>query len=104
MPRLTPLKPRPSFNEIAEVAAVHFGQDTSRWQAGRRVDDASRSVATYLARCHYRYSAKAVAAAFGYRGHSGVHTALLRIEDGTTELRKTINQLAKVLDKRLTAL
>jgi hypothetical protein len=104
LPQLTPLKPRPSLDEIAEVAAVHFGQDTSRWQAGRRVDDASRAVATYLARRHYGYSAKAVAAAFGYRGHSGVHTALLRIEDGTTQLRKTINHLAKALDKRLTAL
>ncbi len=95
---------KPASPRVAEVAAVHFGQDTSRWQAGRRVDDASRAVATYLARRHYGYSAKAVAAAFGYRGHSGVNTALLRIEDGTTQLRKTINHLAKALDKRLTAL
>jgi len=104
LPQLAPLKPRPSLDEIAEVAAAHFGQDTSRWQAGRRVDDASRAVATYLARRCYGYSAKAVATAFGYRGHSGVHTALLRIERDTTQLRKTINQLANALDKRLTAL
>jgi REP element-mobilizing transposase RayT len=97
LPQLAPLKPRPSLAKIAETAAAHFGHDASLWQPGRRVDDASRAVAAYLARRHFGYTAKDVAAALGYRGHGGVHTAVARVETGPDNLRKTAEELAREL-------
>jgi len=97
LPQLAPLKPRPPLQEIADTVAARFGHDTSLWQPGRRVDDASRAVAAYLARRRFGYSAKDVAAVMGYRAHGGVHSAVARVETGSPTLRKTAEKLAQVL-------
>ena len=97
LPELAPLKPRPALEKIAETAAAHFGQDASLWQPGRRVDDASRAVAAYLARRHFGYAAADVAAALGYRGHGGVHNAVARVEAGNDKLKKTVEKLSRKL-------
>ena len=97
LPKLTPLKPRPELDKIAETVASHFGHDASLWQPGRRVDDASRAVAVYLAQRHFGYAATEVAAALGYRGHGGVHGAVARVEAGNDKLKRTVEKLARKL-------
>jgi putative transposase len=104
LPQLTHLKPRPTVDEIAEVVAAHFGHDRSLWQPGRRVDDASRAVAVYVARRRFGYSSKAVAACLGYRGHGGVHNAVARVENGSAALKATVDRLTEALHKRQRAL
>lgn len=97
LPQLVPLKPRPSLEAIAAAAAAYFGHDRSLWQPGRRVDDASRAVAAYLARRRFAYRASEVAEVLGYRGHGGVHTAVARVETGSPQLRKTADRLERQL-------
>jgi putative transposase len=97
LPQLAPLKTRPGLDEIAATVAAHFGRDARLWQPGRRVDDASRAVAAYLARRDFGYTAAAVAAALGYRGHGGVHNAVTRVETGTAKLKKTVETLSRQL-------
>lgn len=97
LPQLTPLKPRPALDRIVETVAAHFGHQASLWQPGRRVDDASRAVAAYLARRHFGYAAGKVAAALGYRAHGGVHSAVVRVENGSHELKETVAKLARKL-------
>jgi len=95
LPQLAPLKPRPPLEQIAASAATRFGHDTTLWQPGRRVDNASRAVAAYVARRHFGYSAKDVTVAMRYRGHGGVHSAVARVESSTAKLRKTAEELAQ---------
>ncbi len=95
LPQLTRLKPRPALSEIVETVAAHFGHDTSHWKAGRRVEDASRAIAAYVARRHFGYPARAVATALGYGSHGGVHNALVRIESGPSALRQTAEELCR---------
>ena len=97
LPQLVPLKPRPTLEDIVDGVATYFGHDRSQWRPGRRVDDASRAVAAYLARRRFRYRASEVAEALGYRGHGGVHTAVARVETGSPQLRKTADRLAQQL-------
>jgi len=52
--------------------------------------------AAFLARRRYGYSATAVAAALGYRGHSSVNYAIARIDEGDTGLA---DLLAAIEDK-----
>jgi chromosomal replication initiation ATPase DnaA len=54
-------------------------------------------VAAYLARRHFGYAARDVAAALGYRGHGGVHNAVLRVESGSDELKETLAKLVREL-------
>ncbi|MHC4176327.1 MAG: transposase [Planctomycetota bacterium] len=97
LPELAPLKPRPALQRIVETVAAHFGHDARRWQPGRRVDDASRAVAAYVARRHFGYSAGEVATALGYRGHGGVHSAVARVEAGSNKLKQTAEKLSRKL-------
>jgi putative transposase len=97
LPQLARLKPRPTLARIAETVAAHFGHDARFWQPGRRVDDASRAVAAYLARRRFGYQAGEVAEALGYRGHGGVHNAVRRIESGSAQLRQTAKDLWRQL-------
>ena len=88
--------PEPNLLEdIVDGVATYFGHDRSLWRPGRRVDDASRAVAAYLARCRFGYRASEVAEPLGYRGHGGVHTAVARVEAGSAQLRKTADRLAQ---------
>jgi len=97
LPELKTLRPRATLEQIAEAVAEHFGTDRSRWQTGRRCDDAGRAVAAYLARRHYAYPASQVAAALGYRGHGGVHNAVARVESSANALRKAIKEIKRTL-------
>ena len=56
-------------------------------------DDASRSVAAYLARSEFGYPAKGNADALGYRSHGSVRNAVLRIERGSNRLHRDIREL-----------
>jgi len=71
----------------------HFGIEAPNWLPGRRTNDAVRALAAYLARCRFGYSATAVAAALGYRGHSSVRCAAERAEAGNSPLQRTVKQL-----------
>lgn len=97
LPELAALRPRPALERIVETVAAHFGQDASRWQPGRRVDNAGRAVAAYVARHHFGYAAGEVATALGYRGHGGVHSAVTRVETGSDELKGTAEKLCREL-------
>jgi REP element-mobilizing transposase RayT len=94
LPELGQLRRRPSLRRIVEEVAQQFGHDPDDWQQGRRIDDASRALAAYLARRHFGYSAQDVAAALGYRGHGGVSSAVARIESAAAVIRRTAELLA----------
>jgi putative transposase len=104
LPQLVSLKPRPGLDKIMEAVATYFGSDAGLWRPGRRVDDASRAVAAYLARRRFGYSAAEVAAALGYRGHGGVHSGVARVESGHDKLKDTVEHLVRKLCYRLKAL
>lgn len=97
VPELRRLRARPPLERIGEVVAEHFGHKPEDWQAGRRVDDASRALAAYLARRRFGYSAREVAVALGYRGHGGVSSAVARIESSGLPLRRTAEELLRKL-------
>jgi putative transposase len=97
VPELRQLRPRPSLKQIIKVVADHFGHDPADWQQGRRVDNASRAMAAYLARRRFGYSAREVAVALGYRGHGGVSSAVSRIESGGPQLHRTLEKLTRKL-------
>ena len=75
--------------------ADRFGHDPADWQQGRRVDDASRALAAYLARRRFGYSSRQVAPALGYRGHGGVSSAVARIESADPAIQRTAEELAR---------
>ncbi len=64
---------------------------------GRRCDNAGRAVTAYLARRHYAYPALQVAAALGYRGHGGVHNAVVRVESSAGGLQATLEEIKRKL-------
>ncbi len=96
LPQLRKLRTRPSLEAIVLVVCDHFGADRWSWRLGRRIDDASRSMAAYLARRRFGYPAGEIARALGYRGHSSVNTAVRRVESAA-DLRKT----AAILENEL---
>jgi len=91
------LRSRPSLERIVAVVAESFGTDPSCWFTGRRIDDASRAVAAFLARRKYGYRAGHVAEALGYASHGGVVTAIGRIENAGAALHRKIRQLERAL-------
>jgi hypothetical protein len=97
VPQLAPLKPRPSLATIREVASVHFGCDANVWQPGRRVDDAGRAVAAYLARRRFGYRAGEIAEWLGYRSPSSVTRAVARVETGNPRLQQAAAKLEQEL-------
>jgi len=97
VPQLRRLQARPELLRIVTEVAGHFGHDASDWCRGRRVDDASRAVAAYLARRHFGYSASQVAAVLGYRSHSGVSNAIARIDSASPAIKRTADELAQKL-------
>ena len=97
VPDLAHLRCRPPLEAIAAVVAEHFGVDPADWAPGRRSSNASRAVAAYLARRRFRHPATAVAAALGYRDHSGVGYAVRRIDHGTLRLQRIARRLEKKL-------
>ena len=97
LPQLRRLQPRPALRRIVEEVADHFGHAPDDWRRGRRVDDASRAVAAYLARRCFGYSASQVAAVLGYRSHGGVSNAIVRIESAGPAIKRTAEKLARKL-------
>ncbi len=80
-----------------EVVSEHFGHKAENWRAGRRVDNASRALAAYLARRRLGCSARQAAVALGYRGHGGVCSAVARIESSALAFRRTVGELVRRL-------
>jgi REP element-mobilizing transposase RayT len=97
VPQRKRLRNRPPLTTIVTVVASRFGVDPSRWAAGHRSDDAARAVAAYLARCRFGHPATQTAAALGYHDHSGVGRAVHRIEQGTAQMHRIIQQLEQRL-------
>jgi len=96
VPQLANLRARPSLGAICGAVASHFGRAAESWAEGTRSDDASRAVAAYLARRHFGYSARDVAAALGYRSHGSVRNALARVE-GAAALSGAVQALYRRL-------
>ncbi len=97
IPQLMQIRPRPSLEKIILVVGEHFGQDTQMWSPGRRNDDVSRAVAAYLARRCFRYPAREVAEALGYRSASSIPRAVSRVESGNQRLQRTVKMLKRNL-------
>ena len=97
LPQLRQLQPRPELLRIVEKVANHFGHDPADWRAGKRVNDVSRALATYLARHRFGYPATQVAAVLGYRSHGGVLTAVKRIESASPAVKQTAAKIEKAL-------
>jgi putative transposase len=97
VPQVGRLRRRPALTQIVAVVAQHFACAAEGWSPGRRSDDLGRAVAAYLARRRYGYRAVAIAEALGYRGHSGVGTAVARIEAAAESIAKTLARLEKEL-------
>ena len=97
LPQLEQIRPRPSLERIVAVVCRHFDVDASAWSPGRRYDDVARPAAAYLARHRFGYPAGVVAAALGYRGHSSVSAAVVRIESSPRGLKTAISTLASQL-------
>jgi len=94
VPQLTRLQPKPELMQIVREVADHFGHDPADWRAGKRVDDASRAIAAYLARKQFAYPAGQIAAALGYRSHSGVSNAVARIESAGHDTKRIAEEIA----------
>ncbi len=60
---------------------------------GRRVDDANRSIAAYLARRCFGYRAAQVALALAYRSPSSVTRPVARVESSMYRLQETVSVL-----------
>jgi len=101
VPQLRNLHPsrqyRPKLQLIVEKVAAYFGHDPSEWRAGKRVDDASRALAAYLARRRFGYPASQVAKALGYRSHGGVLSAVKRIECAGASVRQIAEEIESEL-------
>ncbi len=97
IPQLKHICSRPSLKEIIRVVGEQFEQDTRLWKPGRRSDDASRSVAAYLARQRFGHPAGKVAEALGYRSTSSITRAIARVESGDQRLQRTVARLEKSL-------
>ena len=74
---------------------ARFGVADDGWAAGSRSDDTSRAVAAYLARREYGYPAADMARALGYRGHSSVNAAIVRMASGKGQLEQSLRDLVK---------
>ena len=87
------LRARPPLERILAVVAEHFGCEPAEWSSGTRSDGIDRAVAAYLARRRYGYPTVAIAEALGYRGHSGVRTAVARVEAAGKSIDGTLANL-----------
>ena len=65
--------------------------------SGRRSDGIARGIVAYLARRHFGYSGKDVAAALGYSGASSVSQAIRRVESANTRCKKSMKNVATML-------
>ena len=97
VPQLGRLQQRPELQRIVEEVAAHFGRDPADWRSGRRVDDASRALAAWLARRRFGYPASQVAEALGYKSHSSVPNAIVRIESAGP----SIYRAAETIERKL---
>lgn len=97
IPEIAQLRGRPSLEVICRVVAGQFAVEPGNWATGRRSDDPSRAVAAYLARRHFGYQSKQVAAALGYSGASGVGQAIHRVEHAGSQLHRIVQGLTKRL-------
>ena len=93
-----PYETRPELAEIIAAVADHFGVDPAEWTCGRRSNDAARAVAAFLARRRFGYPAGEIAAALGYRDHSGVGRAIRRVEHPTAKLKRDVKKLETALN------
>ena len=96
--KLGQVRRRPELAQVVEVVADHFGADPAQWTSGRRSNDAARAVAAFLARRRFGYPAGEIAAALGYRDHSGVGRAVRRVEQATAKLKRDVKKLESVLN------
>jgi REP element-mobilizing transposase RayT len=96
-PQLQRVRGRPTLGEIVAAVSDDFGVWASDWRPGRRIDDASRAVAAYLARRRFGYPATQIARFLGYRGHSSVNYAVARVETGNERLKRAVKKLEQKL-------
>jgi chromosomal replication initiation ATPase DnaA len=97
VPQVEKVRGRPSLERIATTVAAHFGCELGDWSSGRRSDAIGRAVAAYLARQRFGYSMVDIAEILGYRGHSSVCTALIRVEAAGTNVQKSLEALERQL-------
>jgi chromosomal replication initiation ATPase DnaA len=97
VPQVEALRARPSLDRIVAVVGEQFGCAPRDWTSRTRSDALGRAAAAYLARCRFGYSMAAVAEALGYRGQSGVGTAVARVEAAGRGMEETLAKLEKRL-------
>ncbi len=92
-PQLAKLRSQPSLEQSISTTADVFKADKTAWRPGRRANDASRTVAAYIARRLCRHRAKDIAAALGYSSASGVGQAVKRVERSRKHLAKVLHKI-----------
>jgi hypothetical protein len=97
VPQFGQLRGCPSLERISATVAAHFDCALGEWSSGRRSDAIDRAVAAYLARQRFGYSMVDIAEILGYRGHSSVRTALIRVEAAASSVQKSLATLEKQL-------
>jgi hypothetical protein len=97
VPQVEALRQRPALDRIVAVVAEHFGCAPEEWSSGRRSDAIGRSAAAYLARRRFGYSMVEIAETLGDSGHSGVGTAVARVEAAGRSIHETLATLEKRL-------
>ena len=90
VPQVERLRARPSLDRIVAVVAEHFGCAAGAWSSGTRSDGMDRAAAAYLARRQFGYPMVSIAKVLGYRGHSGVRTAVARVEAAGRSIEGTL--------------
>ena len=97
VPDIERLRSKPTLAQIQEAVCDELAIDPGGWAPGRRSDDASRAIATYLARRNFGYRSKDIAAAFSYVSSGGVEQAVKRVESGNASLKRTTRRLLRRL-------
>ena len=82
---------------MSNVGLTPNPPEPAEWSSGTRSDGIDRAAAAYLARQRFGYPMVAIAKALGYRGHSGVRTAVARVEAAG----KSIDGILANLEERL---
>ena len=91
------MRQRPALDRIVAVVSEHYGCTPDKWSSGRRSNAIGRAAAAYLARRRFRYSMVEIAKTLGYSGHSGVGTAVARVEAAGRRIHETLATLEKRL-------
>lgn len=98
LPQLKALAKRPPLSKVVNVVARQYRSDATLWASGTRHDTGARSVAAYVARDVFGYSAGKIAEALGYKSHGSVRSAVLRVTNQKLLSKEELDQIRSELE------